>query len=678
MGSKPDNSFLKTHLDRRSPDSHRILTVKRIVCIDFLLLSAAFFICHYLKQDSIRPDAGYTKLLLLFYLSWAVSGMMGKKFRVSPFQAFGPGMWACFRSALYLLYIISFLVVVLGLAGFSRLHIFGSCLLLFGLEVTAWSVFNKVFNRRATDRVSLENILGPLKIVRDISYSLMFMDFCLAVFAFFSVNYFKRGDLAMLPDYPRLFLIFLGLWFVTSLVTGKFAVNRYQSVYFFLWQWFKAGFVMMAVMTVLIFGARLFYYSRLQALGPILVLMGLEFILVYMYYRSVIDRNGGEPADVESVDKVREILKQDPIPMELNLDIIRERLMSPSREKIKNRLSGFPPEEFDFIDTHIDLNGMMQVETAVERTSDLFNLDADRVMLRLYLNMKRINDIRRLNVYFLQVHQMLLPGGYLAGFAHTIKTRHAWVYAKYPKYIAHLVYGADFCFHRVMPKLPGLQKLYFQLTRGRGRVISRAELLGRLCFCGFDIVAEKEIGRRLFFIARKVKTPSLDKSPTYGPLVQLKRSGLGGKTVFIYKFRTMHPYSEYLQQHVFERQGLEKGGKLENDFRMTTWGKFMRRLWLDELPMLYNWLKGDLGIVGVRPLSFQYLSLYDKDLQDLRKKVRPGLVPPYYADLPETFEQICESERRYIQSFLARPVRTQITYFCKAVFNIVIRGARSK
>jgi len=66
----------------------------------------------------------------------------------------------------------------------------------------------------------------------------------------------------------------------------------------------------------------------------------------------------------------------------------------------------------------------------------------------------------------------------------------------------------------------------------------------------------------------------------------------------------------------------------------------MRRLWLDELPMLYNWLKGDLGLVGVRPLSYQYLSLYDRELRELRelrKKVRPGLVPPYYADLPDTF-----------------------------------------
>ena len=64
--------------------------------------------------------------------------------------------------------------------------------------------------------------------------------------------------------------------------------------------------------------------------------------------------------------------------------------------------------------------------------------------------------------------------------------------------------------------------------------------------------------------------------------------------------------------------------------------------------------------------------------QALRKKVRPGLVPPFYADLPETFEEICDSERRYIQAFLKHPVKTQIRYFTKSFINIAFKGARSK
>ncbi len=292
--------------------------------------------------------------------------------------------------------------------------------------------------------------------------------------------------------------------------------------------------------------------------------------------------------------------------------------------------------------------------------------------------MHKINDSWRLNAHFLQLHQMLLPGGYVTGYAHTIKTHYDWIYARFPRPMAHGVYALDFLIHRVVPKLPGVQKVYFAVTRGKNRVISRAEILGRLCFCGFDIVDTREIDNRFYFIARKVKTASLDKSPTFGPLVALKRSGFGGEVVKTYKFRTMHPYSEYLQQYMVDQNGLQKGGKIENDFRLTTWGKVMRKLWLDELPMFYNWFRGDFGLVGVRPLSFQYLSMYDKELQELREKVRPGLVPPFYADLPETVEEICDSERRYIKAFLANPIRTQFRYFIKSFINIVFKGARSK
>ncbi len=193
----------------------------------------------------------------------------------------------------------------------------------------------------------------------------------------------------------------------------------------------------------------------------------------------------------------------------------------------------------------------------------------------------------------------------------------------------------------------------------------------------FEIVAEKMLDNKHYVIARKAKTISLDTSPTYGPLVQLKRSGLGGQMVSIYKFRTMHPYSEYLQQYVYDMQGLQQGGKIENDFRVTTWGRFMRKFWLDELPMLYNWIKGDLSLVGVRPLSFHYESLYPKDLKELRKKIKPGLLPPFYADLPITFSEICDSEKTYIKAFLKHPIKTQCSYFWKIFINIVFKGARS-
>ncbi len=91
----------------------------------------------------------------------------------------------------------------------------------------------------------------------------------------------------------------------------------------------------------------------------------------------------------------------------------------------------------------------------------------------------------------------------------------------------------------------------------------------------------------------------------------------------------MHPpYSEYIQQFVYEKNRLEKGGKFKDDFRVTTLGKFLRKFWLDELPMLINVLKGDIKIVGVRPLSSHYYNLYSEELKQYRIKFKPGLIPP--------------------------------------------------
>ena len=160
-------------------------------------------------------------------------------------------------------------------------------------------------------------------------------------------------------------------------------------------------------------------------------------------------------------------------------------------------------------------------------------------------------------------------------------------------------------------------------------------------------------------------------------MIHLLRIGRGGRLVKIYKLRTMHPYSEYIQEYVYTQNHLASGGKIRDDFRVTTLGRFLRRYWLDELPSLWNWLRGDVKIVGVRPLSRHYFSLYSPELQQRRIGFKPGLIPPFYADLPESLEEIQASEMRYLDAYEKAPLRTDWRYFRKAVYNIVVRGAKS-
>lgn len=91
-----------------------------------------------------------------------------------------------------------------------------------------------------------------------------------------------------------------------------------------------------------------------------------------------------------------------------------------------------------------------------------------------------------------------------------------------------------------------------------------------------------------------------------------ERPGLNGKVFTLYKFRTMTD----------ERD--DRGELLPDKERLTRLGKFLRSTSLDELPELFNILKGDMSIVGPRPLLKQYIPLYNEK-QRRRHEVRPGL-----------------------------------------------------
>jgi lipopolysaccharide/colanic/teichoic acid biosynthesis glycosyltransferase len=289
-----------------------------------------------------------------------------------------------------------------------------------------------------------------------------------------------------------------------------------------------------------------------------------------------------------------------------------------------------------------------------------------------------VNDFRYINKYFESVNAKLPVGGIFVDFLETKNMRKRRLLEKYPPGLNYLYYAADFLIKRVFPKFLLTKKLYFVLTRGENRVLSKAEAFGRLYSCGFEILDERVIDRSLYFVAIKVRDPLFPQSPSYGPLIGLERIGKGGKTIKVFKMRTMHPFAEYLQDYVYNKVGLQEGGKFRDDFRVTTLGRIMRKFWLDELPMFINLMKGDLKLFGVRPLSRQYFKLYTTELQKLRIKNKPGLIPPFYVDNPRTLEEIVASELRYLKSYEKHPFRTDWIYFWKAVHNIVFMKYRSK
>jgi len=288
-----------------------------------------------------------------------------------------------------------------------------------------------------------------------------------------------------------------------------------------------------------------------------------------------------------------------------------------------------------------------------------------------------VNDHRRINKYFEMVNCSLKKGDYFVVFLQAITERKKQVMKGLPPFLAHIRYSVDFMLHRVLPKLETTKRFYFEMTKGRNRAVSLTECMGRLASCGFEIIHYKLIDGKTCIITKKTAPPFYDMQPSYGMICSLTRVGGKGQLIKVYKLRTMHPYSEYLQEFMYKRNSLRKGGKIKNDIRITNWGRWFRKFWIDEIPMLIHLLKGEIKIVGVRPISCQYYNLYPKEVQVLRKKVLPGLIPPFYRDMPETFEEIVESEKKYIERFLEKPVRTDFYYFLWALYNILIKRRRS-
>ncbi len=298
--------------------------------------------------------------------------------------------------------------------------------------------------------------------------------------------------------------------------------------------------------------------------------------------------------------------------------------------------------------------------------------------LDLVVNTYSINYIAYINKFLEIINIKLKKGGKLIICVETLEQRSKRQSKRFPVFVRPFQVWMEFLVHRVWPRLPFFRKLYFWFWKYNSRRISYAETLGRLYSCGFEYVEEIESKGVTWLVLNKKDRPLLSFDVTYSPLIKLRRIGKGGILISVFKMRTMHPYSEFLQDFIYRKNQLSEGGKFSNDFRVTTFGRFMRKTWIDELPMILNLLKGDIKIVGVRPLSRHYFSLYPLEVQKKRIKYKPGLIPPFYVDMPKTLDEIVDSESIYLDRYEKAPLRTDFIYFWKAVWNIVVRRARSE
>ncbi len=495
------------------------------------------------------------------------------------------------------------------------------------------------------------------------------IDLVILTGSFLLVALYKPATARYLSDeYLVAYAALMVAWSASSFYFKKYSFKKNGSVEKLVRSVIVSNFVSMGVILVLIVLFWVSGYSRLMLFGTIGLATLLELFFGNLYYSlirtSTITQDVENPPirswEIKTARKARDFKKST-----LSSDMIKIAV----EEECGPGIYAFMKRQLDEDCT----------KTLFLSTGSRFNVEMQPDnYYRAIVNMKRVNDIRFINKFFESVNRKLPEGGLFIGCAETKELRKKRILKKYPPVLNMIYYFFDYLLKRVFPKFILTRKIYFLVTRGNNRVLSRAELLGRLYSCGFSVSDEEFVNGLYCYCVKKNGVPSYDLDPTYGVFVKLQRVGKEGNMIRVYKLRTMHPYAEYLQKYIYENNNLDNGGKYKNDFRVTSMGKLLRALWIDELPMIFNLLKGEVKLVGVRPLSMQYFRLYNKGLQERRLRYKPGLIPPFYADMPDTIEEIQDSEKRYLDAYDKNPWQTDIRYLGRAAFNIIFNKARSR
>jgi lipopolysaccharide/colanic/teichoic acid biosynthesis glycosyltransferase len=640
------------------------------VFVSFIIYFSVFLIFNFLSKRSLYFDAENFRLLGLFLSSLILGSILSRKFEIKENDSSEKTLIKLYLSLLITLSLLLVLLNLFVIPHFNRELIL--VVLLSGLVIETYYFMVIGINRQSRISIIEHKKLSIRYFILD--------GFILASFCYVSVfnPLFSAGFSE--KEFLSIAVVFVS-WLISAATTHKFipvvvSSNRWNAIE--LQIKFYVRIIALVIVSLIFLNVN--YNVSIQFINALIGYSILSSLISMFLFAKKIQNKTDEP----TVVFLKAYEMDSPVSSKVKNGNSKYRFngVSITESAVKQKL-GFEYLK-DYGEVFSVLNNMLDLKSFDTRKTVIIESDEPNdisilppVSQQLFVNLHILNDQIQLNDYILDVRNTLVDGGVFVGAL----LPHHYRYQRYLKtfsfWTANMFYFFDFMWKRVFPKLPITREIYFNFAKEKDRAISLAEGLGRLVYCGFNIIDLAAVDDVVYFAAVKNGSYTPVKKFFYSPMFKMKRIGKGGKIIYVYKLRTMYPYSEFIQDFVYKHNNLESGGKFKDDFRVPAWGRLFRKLWIDELPMLINWVKRDLKFIGVRPISFHYLSLYSKEHQERRKNFKPGLLPPFYADLPSTLEEIELSEKKYLDSYEKNPIKTDMTYFFKSLNNILIKHKRS-
>lgn len=462
--------------------------------------------------------------------------------------------------------------------------------------------------------------------------------------------YNANGSFDLNLEYAVKIIILIILSIITEIHHPKLYQKKFKYV---ISPYIKFTFLFLLVNIIIDFISGNFFFHYYIILASLL-LVSNGFLIFYLLKKNV------------SSQIISEISKysQNELKIDDNLSLGK------ISNKLINKVNLYPKEVLDEYDLLFNSDSNCQVavyDITMVKSSSL----NDILICDIF-----INSIKNLNNILSELYSSIKNGGALIICYEDLEDYEKRFISNSRSFIKFIKLFYYYIFKRLLPKLPVLNKVSI-LFNNSYKVISKAEVWGRLAYNGFDVIKEIKKNSKTYICAKKSLEKSTNPNPSYYPFIKLNRVGLQGKIIQIHKLRSMYPYSEFIQKKVFENNNLNNIGKFEDDFRITKPGKYFRKYWLDELPQFYDWLRGEIKLVGIRAMSQHFFSLYPKEYKDLYLTVKPGIISPIFDEKTAGFKEIVEVEKKYLLSYIKNPIITDMKYFF-ITFKDIIKGKRSK
>jgi len=647
--------------------------------VDLVILGLSYLAADWLADGRIRFGS-YHSNLIPFAVLWIVFSFINDKYSAGKRESLIKDIKAVLLSNFNVVALSSLLIFGFKYGDISRLVFLVAPFIATVAEIALITLLKQSRWR------ALRREIGALPKPDSSEYAFALYDLIIWVSSYLGVFsfYFFSGSIkgGLLEPYMYLLVYSTIVSYIASLLTRKMQVKGKISFSDYLIPVINSSAITMIALAVAIVAFQRYEISRTVVFLSVAVSFVFDLFIVSILFNNRISGVCEEDEDLHLLAfqavlcKVKEV----------------EEIYNPRKfyyqaqgnETLYHRLEkDLSNAEIGFVSLNIDIGEAPGDIPLLISSGPVEELDgyADD-FLEVLFNKTPVNEIAAPNQYFRKVHLKLKGGGYFIGSARTsdlgsIRNREDFTRPVYVGLVA-----INFLVEDILLRSLGLQKVFNIFGSKVRHSFSKTEVLGRLVVCGFKNIDVTHINNRMYFIAYKASEPKADQLQLYSAFINLRRLGKFGRDILVYKFRTMYPYSEYLRDFAIQKCGyVETGdgaGKIENDFRVTEIGRIMRKYWLDELPQLINILRGEIKLVGVRPLEPGCLKTYPLPFLKRRLKYKPGLLAPYAAHIHRNMDEYIQAEIRYLDEYDRHPFLTDLKYFFWITWNILTGKVRSQ